>query len=123
MLSRKNVRSGQIDFFLPADICEKAPTQGRTKKKHMVAETFAGQLDRGETILLLEDPVKVSSAPLRGRWGGASTTTTKLAFWKIRFLFSEKIYHMYLTKRQYGQELVKSVPRRLKKDYSPEVSK
>lgn len=124
MLSRKNTYSGTIAYYYPLDINDAVETSRRGRIPDPRYEQRAGLLDRGEPILILEEPQFIDNAPLRPGYSfGQRRRDTKIKYWKIKFLYEEKVYHLYLTMKQYNHELVRAVPKRLKKDYALEANK
>jgi len=111
MLSRKNVRSGAIPFYDPAND-DKRKSYGN----------FVSQLERGVPILLTADPEFLDKKKI-GNLPRHLQRYPDKEMWKVSFLLEEKLYFMYLTNRQYNHELVKAVPRRLTKDYGSDRTK
>ena len=83
-------------------------------------ERVVGNLPPGVPFMLLDDPEFISLKTATLKRLRPSQATEKR--WKLRILDGEKIYHMYLTKRQHDAMLVKVVPRRLNKDYSDKIT-
>lgn len=115
MLSRKATEftTGKVVYAYPKG------TEPKDTWRHMpvpTEEKVAGELDRGVPILILEDPERVRFTVKVDRRSQKKIERVE-KYWKIRFLLDEKIYHMYLTQKQYHNELVKAVSRRMKKDY------
>lgn len=115
MLSRKNLTSGPIPYFM-VDPPVKEENPG------FVQSNIADHLERGVPILLVETPELISREDIPQASRSATYHVRDKNFWKVKFLMGEQIYQMFLTNRQYNHELVKAVPRRLTKDYSREVA-
>lgn len=125
MLSRKEAKSGaHLPYY--ADDAEATEQKHSERLSKTRSTAPVGQLERGVPILLIEDPKMVPEFVQQQRnWFGSrfelqkqhDKGTDKNRSWMIRFILDEKIYRMYLTKYQYNNELVRAVPKRLKKDY------
>lgn len=117
MFSKKN-RESTIRFAYT----EPKGTPGRKDVWHAVdelsGERIAGIMPRGVPFMLLDDPEFISLQHQHRRFRHNERVEKR---WKLRILYGEKIYHMYLTKRQHDAMLVKAVPRRLNKDYGNEI--
>jgi len=128
MLSKKNTRSGSLRTF---SLDKRSDTKGHwpcvpvnNVNNYRHAENRIGFLKHGEPVLLIEDPCIVHLSDKRyfiynSMFYGKKTGT----YWRIVFLQMEQIRVCYLTKKQYSQELVRAVIRRINKDYSLEKNK
>lgn len=127
MLSRKNVASGKLPYFVETqDLIDFDKTN---KVVSDVKTTKTGDLDRGIPIFLTENPkeVMVLIKPTPGHYG-IKQTRYMLSLnkkkksghksWLVKFILDGKMHRMYLTKSQYHRELVRALPVRIKKNYN-----
>lgn len=114
MFSKKNRESTHsFKYMLPKG--DPIPGDKWLPVDRLSNERIVGDMPRGVPFMLLNDPEFISLKSDPTRWRQSPMTEKR---WKLRILYGEKIYHMYLTKRQHDAMLVKAVPRRLNKDYS-----
>ena len=95
-------------------------------RHELTGEVFSGFMSPGVIFFLLADPEYVS---LKREVGSKTRNsnrrrrpTTHEKRWKLCILFKEKVFHMYLIKREFDEMLAKAVPRRLNKDYDNQPS-
>jgi len=130
MLSKKNTRSGKLRCF-SLEKEEEYSHQGwfsepvNSCRNYLHIEKPNEFLERGEPVLLIEDPCVVSLGDERyfNCYNSRAKHPNFDTIWRIVFLDKEQVRVCYLTKKQYSQELVRAVIRRINKDYSLEKNK
>jgi len=93
---------------------------------NLLGKCFQGLCHLELSFFLLADPEYVS---LKREVGSKTRNsnrrrrpTTHEKRWKLCILFKEKVFHMYLIKREFDEMLARAVPRRLNKDYDNQPS-
>jgi hypothetical protein len=127
MFSKKNLEDNSgFSYTVPEG--DPIPDNGRWRPTHKLSgEAIVGTMDRGVPFMLIEDPefvsfkVKVLSRIKKGKTKRVWKTVVERR-WKLRILHEQKIYHMYLTKRQHDAMLVKAVLRRMNKNYGSKAN-